>query len=222
MAKSKGIVKTSDKAMGSSIKAKNNKKKQVFKALLENPFTSNNWPFIQPKDSEDILTIFKVLIKPYFEKESSDTKEIKSPNNGIYFGFNSIVEALERQAANFRGKHKDSIEPIKYVLVCKNDLPSVMIELLPTLCFTASKNKDDRVKLVQLPKGSMKVLSYSVNKSKCGIVALNKRKEFESLTSLIDKIDDIDIPWLNELFNTPTQFFPPKVSTNNTNNNVKI
>ncbi|KAI5961814.1 POP3 [Candida pseudojiufengensis] len=217
--KSKGIVKKTDQAMGSSLKAKNNKKKQVFKALLDNPFTSNNWPFIQPKDSEDILTVFKVLIKPHFNQVNAEDKPkiFKSPHEGVYFGFNSIVETLERQASNFRGKKKDSIEPLKYLLVCKNELPSVMTDLLPTLCFTASKDQNDKVKLIQLPKGSMEVLSNCIGKPRCGIIALNKREEFESLNILMDKVDDITIPWLNDIFNSPTQFYAPKISTNKPN-----
>ncbi|MDC6270677.1 hypothetical protein PP707_00070 [Acetobacter pasteurianus] len=202
----------------SSLKLRANKKNQVFKALLDNPFTQSNiWPFVEPQVATDTLDLFEALIGPLFESLRSSTSK-NGPAfavKGISLGFNSTVGKLEAQAANNRGKHKDSRDQIKCLLVCKYDItPPLLTSMLPVLCFTASKSSQDRVKLVQLPRGSMQRLSQITGTPNTGIVGISTEvKEAHNLIEYIEKqVADVEAPWLNQIFDSPHLFFPPKVA----------
>lgn len=202
----------------SSLKLRANKKNQVFKALLDNPFTQSNiWPFVEPQVATDTLDLFEALIGPLFESRRSSVSK-KGPASavkGISLGFNSTVGKLEAQAANNRGKHNDSRDQIKCLLVCKYDItPPLLTSMLPVLCFTASKSSQDRVKLVQLPRGGMQRLSQITGTPNTGIVGISTEvKEAHNLIEYIEKqVADVEAPWLNQIFDSPHLFFPPKVA----------
>ncbi|KAI3407012.2 POP3 [Candida oxycetoniae] len=210
MAPSKSTAKD---AHGTSLKARNARKNQNFRMLLDNPFTQSNiWPFVEPQVSTDILDLFEALVGPLFKSQVDGNK--RPFVKGVNYGFNSTVEVLERQAANNRGRRKDSVDQLKYILVCKYDItPQLLITMFPVLCFTASKSPDNRVKLVQLPRGSMSRLSQVIGVPKTGIVGLSSNlKEAQALFDLIERrVSNIDAPWLNQIFENPNMFYQPKV-----------
>ncbi|KAG5420900.1 POP3 [Candida metapsilosis] len=194
----KGVTKPN--AAPTSLKARSNKKNQVVKALLDNPYTqSNTWPFVTPSVAKDLLDLMDAVL------------DRNTPF--LHHGFNSTVETLERQAANNRGKHKDSVKQIKYLIVCKYDItPQLLTSMFPVLCFTASKDASDMVKLVQLPRGSMERIS-KITGTSTGILGLsNDIASAEPIYKLIDEnVKDIDIPWLRGIFESPGKFYQPQV-----------
>ena len=207
----KGVTKPGN-AVPTSLKSRNNKRNQVFKALLDNPYTqSNTWPFVTPSVAKDLLDLMDVLLRPTLQSsETSNNDKLK----WIHYGFNSTVETLERQAANNRGKHKDSIRQIKYLIVCKYDItPQLLTSMFPVLCFTASKSASDMVKLVQLPKGSMERISSITGVANTGILGLSTGVTLvEPIYELIDKhVKDIEIPWMKDVFQSPGKFYQPQV-----------
>lgn len=205
----KGVNKP-DNVASTSLKARSNKRNQIFKALLDNPYTqSNTWPFVTPSVAKDLLDLMDAILCPIVQ-EAIKIERIK----WLYYGFNSTVETLERQAANNRGKHKDSVRQIKYLIVCKYDItPQLLTSMFPTLCFTASKGSSDMVKLVQLPKGSMERLSNIIGVANTGILGLPGDVELaEPIYKLIDEnVKDIEIPWLSNIFDSPGIFYQPQV-----------
>ncbi|RCK58210.1 Ribonucleases P/MRP protein subunit POP3 [Candida viswanathii] len=188
------VIKSSAKATSSSIKAHEAKKRLVFRPILENPYTQSNvWLFIQPELGSDIVALLESLLK--------------NPSPEVYRGFNQTVEALEIQAAYNRGKLKDSVPQIKYVFVCKFDIsPPILTSMFPVLSVTASKSADDMVKLVQLPRGSIEKLGD-------GIIGLTLNlKRAKSLYDLVDeKVKDVDVPWLNGIFDKDVPFEVPNI-----------
>lgn len=145
-----------------------------------------------PSVAKDLLDLMDAILCPIVQ-EAIKIERIK----WLYYGFNSTVETLERQAANNRGKHKDSVRQIKYLIVCKYDItPQLLTSMFPTLCFTASKGSSDMVKLVQLPKGSMERLSNIIGVANTGILGLPGDVELaEPIYKLIDEnVKDIEIP----------------------------
>ncbi|KAI5961966.1 POP3 [Candida theae] len=204
----KGITKQN--AAPTSLKARSNKKNQVFRALLDNPYTqSNTWPFVTPSVAKDVLDLMDAILRPIVQEAESI-----SQLEWLHYGFNSTVETLERQAANNRGKHKDSVKQIKYLIVCKYDItPQMLTSMFPVLSFTASKSASDMVKLVQLPKGSMETLSKITGVANTGILGLsNDVTSAEPIYKLIDEnVKDVEIPWLNDIFDSPGKFYQPRV-----------
>ncbi|RCK64543.1 Ribonucleases P/MRP protein subunit POP3 [Candida viswanathii] len=188
------VIKSSAKATSSSIKAHEAKKRLVFRPILENPYTQSNvWPFIQPELGSDIVALLESLLK--------------NPSPEVYRGFNQTVAALEKQAAYNRGKLSDPVPQIKYVFVCKFDIsPAILTSMFPVLSVTASRSADDMVKLVQLPRGSIEKLGD-------GIIGLTPNLErAKSLYDLVDeKVKDVDVPWLNGIFDKEVPFEVPKV-----------
>lgn len=199
--KKPSVAKVSTKAAPSSLKAQEAKRKQVFRPILDNPFTqSNQWPFIEPNVGNDIVDLLEVLLK---------TKQ-----GFKYHGFNPTVSSLEKQAAANRGIHKNACVQIKYVFVCKYDIsPAMLTNMFPTLCFTASKNAQDRVKLIQLPRGSLERLSKALGVDRVGIFGLTEDTEgARPLFDLIDKnVKDIEVPWLECIFSGEMVFNKPNI-----------
>lgn len=198
--KKPSVAKVSTKAASSSLKSQEAKRKQVFRPILDNSFTqSNQWPFIEPTIANDIVDLLEVLLK----MQDSTFK---------YHGFNPTVSALEKQAAANRGIHKNACVQIKYVFVCKYDIsPATLTNVFPTLCFTASKSAEDRVKLIQLPRGSLERLSKALGVDRVGIFGLTKDTEgAQPLFDLINEnVKDIEAPWLDCIFREEMVFNQP-------------
>ncbi|KAK6892225.1 Ribonucleases P/MRP protein subunit POP3 [Candida tropicalis] len=197
-------VKTSAKASSSSIKAQEAKKKIVFRPILDNPYTQSNvWPFIEPQLGVDIIDLLENILKT-----NKDSKE-------IYHGFNSTVGTLEKQAAYNRGKTNDPIpSQIKYVFVCKFDMTTpILTSMFPVLCMTSSKNDQNMVKLIQLPRGSIERLSKALGIDNSGIIGITENlTQARPLYDLINEnVKNVEVPWLNGIFNKEVPFEVPNI-----------
>lgn len=153
----------------------------------------------------------------------------------ITIGFNSTVKKLELQAAPNRdkvmGKRKrrgkgDGTKRVgsgtdktsettsaytKYVFIAKSDIyPTIITECFPLLTYSASRSLDDRVKLVELPKGAMSRLSACLNTENTGIISLEEDwAEGRVLYDLVDKyVIDVEVPWLAGLFDNSVPLEP--------------
>ncbi|KAK6453634.1 RNase P and RNase MRP subunit [Scheffersomyces xylosifermentans] len=217
--------KANSKAISGSLKDVDQKRRQVFKPILDNPFTQSNlWPFVKPEVADNIIEHLLQILAPIGKynkllvelKQSTRSNSLK-PSAPTYYddvlvGFNSTVKALEDQASLYRRKKEpatkrqktsSSSKYIKYVFVTKYDItPTIITSSFPTLTYTSSKSPENRVKLIQLPRGTMTKLSEVLGQTNCGIVALsNDISEAIPLYNLIEsEIKDIDIPWLSGIF----------------------
>lgn len=179
-----------------SLKEREKRKRQVLKPILDNPFTSVNWPFIEPEKAEIILEHLCLILKQistYKENVKTSTKTPPPPEvmNKVVLGFNETISALEKQA---KSQHENTIS---YVLVCKYDLqPSILTQHFPVLSYTASKGSKSSVKLVQLPRGSIEKISEAVGET-VGIIGLMSGiPHSEALTEVLDLISDVEVPYL--------------------------
>ncbi|RLV89628.1 hypothetical protein JA1_005066 [Spathaspora sp. JA1] len=216
MAPNKKAPKKAGKA--SSLKELEKKKKQVFKPILDNPYTqSNTWPFIEPDLSTTILDFLDVLLSPIGKYKTSTAlvkQQVQPPDivNFVYHGFNSTVEALEIQAGVNRGiRHDKLAKPqITHLFICKYDIvPNIITSMFPVLSYTASGST--RVKLVQLPRGSMDRISKAVGVENTGIVGFTEGcPGAEALFELVNSsVKDVEVPWLDGLLTGDMKFVAP-------------
>lgn len=94
-----------------SIKDIENKRKQILKPILENPFSSGlEWPVVDAATSTKIMDYLTQLLSRYGNylevKRGSHGKHVPEPSEAqkITVGFNSTVKRLEAQAAPNRRK----------------------------------------------------------------------------------------------------------------------
>lgn len=220
-------------AISGSLKDNEKRRRQVFKPVLDNPYTQTKlWSYVAPDLSNTILEHLNLILsnlgnynKLIIEaKETNNDKQIPPVpeiRNKITIGFNSTVKALEIQASknkaiivlktNPRKKYKSSDDHpyIKYVFVTRYDIvPNLLTNPFPVLSYTSSKSAHDRVKLIQLPKGSMSRLSSILNIDNTGILGLSSDiLEAEALFNIIEsEVKDIDVPWLSGLFSDSNQY----------------
>ncbi len=221
----------------SSMKEQEQKRRQVFKPVLDSPFIQVSWPFIQQDDLKTILELLLSILEPlgkYHEvlKQGCFPKpEAPEILDFVTLGFNSSTSSLEKQARKNYQIFKDPIiakskpitendSNIRVLFVCKSDIqPALLTSHFPILCFTASRSQDKRqcskpVKLVQLPKGTMQKLSTATGQTNCGIISLKENTPGSSiLFQLLDtSVSDIDVPWLS----SDPPFYKPVVKLLNT------
>lgn len=175
-----------------SLKQVENKKKTIFKPILNNNFTEVNFPMIDSQAQQEIKQFLIHLIEP----PSAPTSSLNSDGKDTPFvlGFNSVVKVLEKQADP--SSNDKTHQPLDYVFVCKPDIqPQLIIQHFPTLCFMASKQHP--VKLVQLPRGTAPELEAKLN-SKTTIIGLRKNSSMPSqFLALLDSVAPVDVPWLS-------------------------
>lgn len=214
-------------AISGSLKDTEKRRKQIFKPILDNPYTQTKlWPFIAPEVSSAILEHLGQILSNLgsynellAESKASDKPKIRNQTpeirKQITIGFNSTIGALEAQASKHRQrisnttgskkrKHDTDTDPyIKYVFVAKYDVtPAMLTNPFPVLAYTSSKSAVDRVKLIQLPRGSMSRLSSILKIENTCILGLSNdidtaRALYEILES---DVKDVEVPWLNGLF----------------------
>lgn len=222
------------KKVAHSLRESEKKTRQVFKPILDNPYTqSNMWPFVEPKIGDDTLTLLEQILAPIgsykqIVSDNSSNKSFIPPErpqieSHVTLGFNSTVKALENQACvnrnrvfGIKAKTEKPSRFVKYVFVARYDImPAVLTSHLPVLAFTASYSPIERVKLVQLPKGAMTRLSKATGMKHLGIVGLNDdTSAAQSLFAMINNgVGDVDVPWLNSIFDSKTSmpFYMPPV-----------
>lgn len=222
-----------------SLKDLEQKRREVFKPILDNPYTKGTeWPSVSPQISKSILDYLLQLLSSYGEHRrvsSSKTGQKLPPHaleEKVTIGFNSTVKALENQAApnrekllqssrrktskgdekreketkNAKGSSKltEKSNPyVKYVFVAKSDVTSPLLtSCFPLLTFSASKSLNNRVKLVELPRGALEKLGKVLHEEKpCFISLTSDWAEAQSMFKLIDaNVSDVQVPWLEGIF----------------------
>ncbi|KAK6461348.1 RNase P and RNase MRP subunit [Scheffersomyces coipomensis] len=212
-----------------SLKELEKKRRQVFKPILDNPFTqSSQWPFVSPDIASQIIDHLSFLLSSVGKHNELKKQQKSLAGDGpqiskqIVVGFNAVVSALESQAqvhksiSNISPDSNQDSQYIKYIFVTKNDIsPPIIISSFPVLAYTSSRSESDRVKLIQLPKGTMEKLSSILSIPNTGILGMAKKiPEAFNLFKLIDEhISDVDIPWLHGLFDRKSSpFLPPVIN----------
>lgn len=215
-----------NKPAGNSLKEKDKRRRQVFKPVLDNPFTQVNWPFIQPNLSQDIIQHLTLILKPVGEYNEALAKNktdnsFKVPDIPLAYentvtGFNNTTQALEAQAKiKSSSLSSSSKNPVSYVFICKHDIsPSILTAHFPTLVYTASQGCGQPIKLIQLPKGSMADLSQALSVEKTSILGLRRNiPEASALFQLLDaNVTDISIPYLNAYYEDQKKYHSPRIT----------
>lgn len=207
-----------------SLKDLDKRAREVFKPILENPYTQGpDFPVISKETSRDILEFLNQFLPSYGNYLGLKNKKdipAHALSGKITIGFNSTVQALESQAFFNRKKAFNTVKAppkrlpiegyLKYVFVARNDISTPLLtDMLPLLAFTASKSLDNRVKLIDLPRGSMNKLLELLQTKNIGIVGiLDEWREGKEMFNLIESnVKDIDVPWLRGLFESETPGF---------------
>lgn len=204
-----------------SLKDIERKRREVFKPILDNPFTKGTeWPDVDPVTGKAILDYLIQLLSSYGSyielQNSGKSKSIPVPDlaDKITIGFNSTVKKLETQAAPNREKilkkkkknpEHESLKSryTKYVFVAKADISTPLLtSCFPLLTFSASRSLQDRVKLVLLPRGSMeRLLKALCTENTCIISLSDDWKAGAALFDLLDaKVKNVEVPWLEGIF----------------------
>lgn len=220
-------------AISGSLKDTEKRRRQVFKPILDNPYTQTKlWPFISPELSNTILEHLSQILSNlgYYngllaEAKNNSSSKIKTTDipeirKEITIGFNSTIKALETQASRHRSRlvnrsksHKkqctsDSAPYIKYVFVAKYDItPSLLTNPFPVLAYTSSTSANDKVKLIQLPRGSMSRLSSILKIENTSILGLSDNiEQAQALYNIIEsEVKDVEVPWLSYLLSENDQ-----------------
>ena len=212
-----------------SLKEVELRRRQVFKPVLDNPFTQQNvWPFVEPAVAETVMEFLELVLRDariYKELEGKAKSLPEKPEvlKNITVGFNLTIGALEKQAQRLHnmgncrqilnaGNEKDDTNTenlaedenslnLQYIFVCKFDMASVLlVQHFPLLCITALSCKK-RVKLIQLPRGATIALSKAVGVPNTTILGMSG--EFKLAQGLYETIEnlvkDVDVPWLEQL-----------------------
>ena len=102
------------------------------------------------------------------------------------------------------------------MFVAKFDISlALLLSPFPVLSYTASWSEGRRVKLVQLPKGSMAKLSSALKLENVSIIGIRANLSLAShLYELVDSnILDVEVPWLEGyLTGTASSYFAPPLA----------
>lgn len=191
-----------------SIKGVEQKRKQVYKPVLENPYIrDDNWPYIDQELGQNVVDLLCRFLEPigkysrYLDK-SDLQMEVPAIKDHITVGFNSTNQLLENLSKLNRGEIKKTLSPkICMVFVCKVDItPALLVQHFPVLVRMAS-TKESPVKLVQLPRGSMAKLGSSLNRQSVGIVGVSLDSPGGNILQelVMEKVLNVSIPWLESL-----------------------
>ncbi|ODQ78458.1 hypothetical protein BABINDRAFT_18548, partial [Babjeviella inositovora NRRL Y-12698] len=190
-----------------SLKDIENKRRQVFKPVLDNPYTQAPWPRVDPQQGHDIRDILCTLLEPIGRHNAHlKTHPELKPSAPLTFqhatiGFNSTVKALELQAPVGKGRSKVVYPALSVVFVCKPEIsPSLITQHFPVLSYVAS-SPERKVKLIQLPRGSMEKLSEATGQPHTGIVGITKEMPGAStlLAIINENVEDVEVPWLENV-----------------------
>lgn len=205
--KTKPAGKKGASPISGSLKDADQRRRQVFKPVLDNPYTQSPWPFVEPAVAQHLLGLLDhVLAQLGQYNRLTQSKSLSLPTKPhiaqhITVGFNSTVGALERQAQAARDqKPLDSY--IKYVFVTKYEVtPSVLLNPFPVLTRVASRLPEDQVKLVQLPRGALQRLSEVLHVPHVTIVGLAANvPEARAIYEVVDaKVANVDVPWIEDI-----------------------
>ncbi|CAH1761367.1 3187_t:CDS:2 [Entrophospora sp. SA101] len=193
---------------GENIRIKEQKKKIIFKAVLDSPYNIK-WPEVPKQNQEIILEELCNFSSPNPPEILSDLviginevtkyleKSISQSNNNNHM--KSLISAIPKKTNNNdnNGKHqKHHHQPLNVIFVCKYDIsPSHLYSHLPIMVCLEGK-----VLLVQLPINSINKISNNIHIKRCCCIGVkdNSKKEFSKLFNLINEgqIKPIKASWL--------------------------
>lgn len=169
------------------------KRKQVFRPILDNPFTdeAHLWPAVS--DHHDVLERFRLTVLQRLKQanEWSQGTSLEAPVD-VVLGFNNVVEYCEHDGA---GSGSDTTVD-GFLFVCNKDgVPAVLLSQLPVLAYTSKRV----VKVVQLPKNSLRLFDECLPQTKHDglLLLLNNDKLDRSFATMLEnKVGDLHPPWL--------------------------
>ncbi|GMM29831.1 hypothetical protein DAMA08_025760 [Martiniozyma asiatica (nom. inval.)] len=201
--------------MSQSIKATEEKRRQIFKPLLANPYTvRTRWPHIDSEAQKVALDILCTQILPPIGKwnklsakeqieEIEKEKKNEKHNNfkerfDVVEGYNKVMKILEGNVATQVRKQSDGND-YKVLFVCKNDIHSPIITYhIPLLCNLS------KTVIVQLSKGSAEKLGSALQLNQEVTLLLLKKSVVNSnpnLKEVLDSIESVHIGFAEDLLN---------------------
>ncbi|CAI4049350.1 Pop3p SKDI_14G0520 [Saccharomyces kudriavzevii IFO 1802] len=164
------------------------KRRQVYKPVLDNPFTNEAhlWPHVR-----DQPLIWQLLRSSILNKLAHIQSGEEYPWE-LYTEFNDIVQYLRSDQGN--------TDPV-CLFVCNRDpdVPLVLLQQIPLLCYMAPM----AVKLVQLPKNAMATFK-SVSKYGMLLLRCDDRVDKKFVSQIEKNVDPLQFPWLNAVKYQPT------------------
>lgn len=164
------------------------KRRQVYKPVLDNPFTNEAhlWPHVH-----DQPLIWQLLRSSILNKLAHIQSGEEYPWE-LYTEFNDIVQYLRSDQGN-----TDSV----CLFVCNRDpdVPLVLLQQIPLLCYMAPMT----VKLVQLPKNAMATFK-SVSKYGMLLLRCDDRVDKKFVSQIEKNVDPLQFRWLNAVKYQPT------------------
>ncbi|KAM3164549.1 POP3-like protein [Lachancea thermotolerans] len=159
------------------------RRKQVYKPILDNPFTdeAHMWPYVrdQPLVAE--------LVRSHVIEPLAHAHAMKLQGTlNAHFGFNSVVQYLEAPPTS------DSV----FLFVCNRDsVPSVLLSQIPILAQVSSCD----ITLVPLPRGTSDSLGACTSADHDGLLLVVQDGQFDPhiATQLSAHVDHVkEKPWL--------------------------
>lgn len=159
------------------------RRKQVYKPILDNPYTdeSHMWPFV--RDQPLVADLVKThVITPLAHARSL---QLDAPFQA-YSGFNNVVQYLQAPPSTAS----------VFLFVCnRDDVPSVLLSQIPLLASISSID----VTLVPLPRGSNAVVATCTEPDHDGLLLVVEDSQFDShfAAQVRQRVDHvIEKPWL--------------------------
>lgn len=168
-----------------SIDKKVAKKRQVYKPVLDNPYTNEAhlWPRVDEQQFVWELLQTSILVKTANYAELP----VEQWPWDLAVAYNEIVEFLESQSQEV------------FLFVCNKDamVSSVLLGQIPLLC----QMSDCQVTLVQLPKGSLQVLQRYLPALKEGLLLLqcNEKLGENFVAQIKSRVSELEFPWLDDV-----------------------
>lgn len=189
-----------------TVDKKINKRKQVYRPILDNPFTNEGhmWPHVEEQRFVWELLETTVLSKV---KKFADIPPGDWPWD-IETDFNNIVKQLD-------GTTGVKEDVILYVCVKDSGVSSVLLQQIPLLCYMYEGN----VMLVQLPRGSFPLIKESIAQSplecKDGLVMLrcNDKLNKNFVEQVKSRVAPLQFPWLKSIKYLPADIKMVKIES---------
>ncbi|SMN19528.1 similar to Saccharomyces cerevisiae YNL282W POP3 Subunit of both RNase MRP and nuclear RNase P [Maudiozyma saulgeensis] len=163
------------------------KRRQVYKAVLSNPFVNEEqlWPHVKDQQLVQELLQKHVLNKLQHLREMNIPKQ-EWPFDSIT-DFNEVYSYLSQ---------KDSNEEV-LLFVCNKDpdVPSVMLQQIPLMSYISSI----KVTLIQLPKGSLAMIQKFIDLPYGLLLLPTKHLDPIFLQQIHEQVLKQDLPWLAPL-----------------------
>ncbi|KAJ2362613.1 RNase P and RNase MRP subunit [Coemansia sp. RSA 2610] len=216
--------------MATSARAVSDRRRQVFKHVLEKPYTTN-WPAASQAVQSEVVDLLCTALKPlatYFgesrrmakrrktksgkqESLSSDALVGKEILKHVVIGINSTTRALERQA---RRSQPLAGEDLALVVVCKGDVEPQLVAHFPGLAHAARVAKVDgeiqramKLRLMGVGAGSEKQLAVAVGQPRVSTIGI--RTGMPALDAVVERayteVAAPSVPWIG----TGQQLMPP-------------